>query len=384
MGVADVLSRGFPFDDYLSVIALIVGGLLVSYGLRAMKEPAQVSHQQHCADEETRRRRDNWFGVPPVHPREEGTMTPSMGPVFSNADETSPFDNEFASGTFLSMHRPTYDKALDKSGDYKFSEHFAGKKRLWEARVQFCFKKPPDSTELLFGIELEQYVPLNAPTKSVMEIVVSMLKATVGDSIHHSPGDDPQTTSGELERPMFMMPLWAFDQFIVTPEGQEPPKLNDPNLPNLGKKRSGRVDEYRRELDELQFRVGPTYTFSFWGISRFLDKLRWEVRGIPIVTPLDFDKFCGRPPVHVVLYTLKKNQGKDAEKRHLDSRKNYYFNVAFWSSNRRPDPKQIEDLMKTGGDISELRNGDILIEGRRRLSSPRYSNIAWDSCCASR
>ena len=34
----------------------------------------------------------------------------------------------------------------------------------------------------------------------------------------------------------------------------------------------------RRSRVELEFKVGYTYTFCFWGISRFLDKLQWHAQ----------------------------------------------------------------------------------------------------------
>eukprot|EP00404_Azadinium_spinosum_P024952 CAMPEP_0180608278 /NCGR_PEP_ID=MMETSP1037_2-20121125/28154_1 /TAXON_ID=632150 /ORGANISM="Azadinium spinosum, Strain 3D9" /LENGTH=330 /DNA_ID=CAMNT_0022627625 /DNA_START=12 /DNA_END=1001 /DNA_ORIENTATION=- len=285
LGVADCPAEGFEFDEILSALGA------------------------------------------PENPHEEGAMIPPIGMIFDNS--VSPFDNDFAGGRFLSIHRATYDKSLDKSGNYPYGEYFRGKKRLWEARFQFTLKQPVEQSELFFGIELENYVPMSAATKQVQSMLVRMLKGVVGDHVYHSPGDDPKVVTAEREDPIFAMPMWAFDQFIVTPEGEDPPDIRDPALSSTGCKRFKRVKEFQKEMADVKFVVGPTYTFCFWGISQFLDKLNWKVR-IPFMKHIDFDVFAGSPPVHVIIYSLTHNRGDANETRHLASRKKYLFNIAFW------------------------------------------------------
>jgi hypothetical protein len=152
--------------------------------------------------------------------------------------------------------------------------------------------------------------------------------------------------------------LWAFDQFIETPEGQESPGLTAVNFSQLGKLRYKRVKEYAEEIAALarNFKVGPTYSFAFWGNSRFLDVVNWRLLGLPFVTPLVFDKLAGRPPCHAVLFALPAMPGcseerKSADARHLPSMKEYYFNAAIWSSQRRPPRSRFEAL--TGSCLSD-------------------------------
>lgn len=249
--------------------------------------------------------------------------------------------------------------------------------------MQFRFKKPPRVDELYFGIELEGYVPMNRATKRTMETLVVMLKRVVGNQIYHSPGDNPEVvTSGELENPVFVMPLWAFDQFIVTPEGEAAPNLAEP-LSSLGSSRYKRVRQFKEELEKLEFRVGPTYTFCFWGISQWLDKLRWVIK-MPLMSPLDFNLFCGAPPVHVVIYSLKKG-GRDREKRHLPSIKQYYFDCAFWSSRCRPPLERIQELLRSGKDDSPKSPGTNGNNGTfvRQLTK-RGGGNSWFQCCSGR
>eukprot|EP00439_Symbiodinium_sp_Y106_P057721 s127_g8.t1 len=209
----------------------------------------------------------------------------------------------------------------------------------------------------------EEYVPLSAATKRAMDLSVSGMRLVVGDRLYHSPGD-PEDVEGERERPAITLPLWAFDQYIVTPEGETPPELTDPDLPNMGHKRFGQLREYRRSLDSLELVPGPTFTFCFWGVSRFCDVLQWQATGIPMFTPLDLNQYCGRPPLHFVLYTLtdkgetraenlKLSLQEREETRHLQSRKTYFFRCGFWSSLRRPGSDVVRNF--AGKSLDMLR-----------------------------
>jgi hypothetical protein len=203
-----------------------------------------------------------------------------------------------------------------------------------------------------FGLELDEYVPLNGATKAAMRAVVSMLKRIVGDDLHHSPGDDPKEIVGEAERPIFSMPMFALDQFIETPQGEDPPSLADPDFLKLGIRRSDDFAKFRQTMESVKFVPGSTYTLSFWSISQFLDCLRWQICGVIPGISIDGDKFCGRPPLHIVMYTLSPPPpGCEADERHLDSRKNYLLHLAFWSSERKPPSNRLKELfgsMETG------------------------------------
>mmetsp|Transcript_6350 Transcript_6350/g.14571 ORF Transcript_6350/g.14571 Transcript_6350/m.14571 type:complete len:226 (-) Transcript_6350:66-743(-) len=203
-----------------------------------------------------------------------------------------------------------------------------------------------------------------------MDLSVSGMRQVVGDRLYHSPGD-PAEVEGERERPGILLPLWAFDQFIETPEDETPPELTDPQLHTYGHKRYGQIREYRRKLDALELRPGPTFTFCFWGVSRFCDVIEWQATGIPIFTPLDLNLYCGRPPLHLVLYTLA-NQGE--ERRHLQSRKTYWFRCGFWSSSKRPSKEVVKHF---GGPSIDalLRSSRIRRSGRPGDATGRSMSI---------
>jgi len=309
-----------------------------------------------------------WKGGPNL----QGTFVPSVdGLLEANAASPWPFENEFSVGRFLPMHRPTHDRALDRSGDWRYGAHFKGRKRLWEMRLQMQFKV--DVTEpMRFGIELEEYVPLNSATKCLMSTTVAALRSVAGTDLYHSPGDDPGVAKGEVEKPVFSMPMWAFDQFIVTPAGEEPPDMTDPHFHEFGHKRVDDRPGFIKAMSDLQLKAGPTYTFSFWGISQFLDDIQWQVQKVIPFKPIDFNLFCGAPPVALVLYTLTPH---DSEQRHLQTRKNYYFRLAFWSSLKPPSVEKIRQLIpkRVGGDAMH----DAMVRKRPKGWSSTFA------CCAS-
>jgi len=130
------------------------------------------------------------------------------------------------------------------------------------------------------------------------------------------------------EKPAFVMPLWAFDQFNVAEPGQEPSLLED--LDNMGTKRADGASNYVSAMRSLigSLSTEKVYTFCFWGVSKFLDIMRWEVVGglMPGVK-LDFNKLCGAPPIYVTIYEMPEEFSQGADRRHLASRKCSMFEL---------------------------------------------------------
>lgn len=314
----------------------------------------------------------------PAHPHMEMGLDPPTGLHCSNSSEPIPFENDYARGCVILYNPPTVGGV-----DQWCKEYFKGKSRLWELRMQIQFKVPPTAdSDLCFGVELQQYVPLNAAVRRVQAMMNAAIKAAIG-GLYQSNGDDPDTSTGEIERPCSVLPLWAFDQFIVTPQGQEAPKLNDPNFAELGQKRYKRISTFVEELDAVksQFDTVSTYTFASWGVSRFLDVINWRLLGIPVVTPIDFDKFAGCPPVYGVLYSLMPSSD-DADSRHLQSRKHYYFRAAVWSSGRRPEKRRFELLTGSSDFSAQLTDASVKKKGIWRRTKGYFT--ASLSCCTSR
>mmetsp|Transcript_46598 Transcript_46598/g.135708 ORF Transcript_46598/g.135708 Transcript_46598/m.135708 type:complete len:385 (+) Transcript_46598:144-1298(+) len=304
-----------------------------------------------------------------------GTLIPSEGLIIGNSPKAYPFENELCKGYLLPMHKPTKNADRMASGQYLHGGHFHGRKRLWEFRLQFQFKRAVQGN-MLFGVELDDYVPLNPTAKRLMGMTVSALRQVVGSDLYHSVGDDPASSPAPHEKPVFMMPLWAFDQFVVTPEGEEPPDLSDPNFSKYGSLRADDRKQFVQKITELELVPGPTYTFAVWGISQFLDCVKWELTKIIPFKPIDFNLFCGAPPVHVVMYTLNTKGALEGEKRHLQTRKSYFLRFALWSPLHKPTAAKIRELIPNDGDLGSRR-------GRFQSASKKGFLERMFGCCAS-
>jgi len=127
-----------------------------------------------------------------------------------------------------------------------------------------------------------------------------------------------------------------------------------------------------KEISALELKSGPTYTFSFWGISQFLDNINWEITGVVPFTKINFNQFCGRAPVHLVMYSLQ-NAG-DEERRHLQCRKQYFFDLKFWSSKFKPTPERLEELFpRKGKKSSDL--AEVSLAPKAKASSSMKSRL---------
>jgi len=289
-----------------------------------------------------------------------------------NLSEPLYFENEFCWGLWLPMFRPSLDPAHDTPEGWEHGHHFQDRKRLWEHRWELHLKVPLDGP-VHFGIHLEEHVPLSRTTEKLMAVTVGMLKKAVGSTtVHHTSGDDPKTSSGERELPSFSMPMWAFDQFIETPEGLPPPSLVDRDFPSRGMMRSRDRKAFMAKMDALELRPGPTYSFAFWGIAQFMDAVKWSIQGVVPGMSIDFSNFCKVPPVHCSMYTVKRGSLTEDDPRHLESRKNVYFHLAFWSSTR---PISQKKLLSFFPNASAAETQGITKKRSRSL---------WRACCTER
>jgi hypothetical protein len=276
----------------------------------------------------------------PAEPVVEGyAVGPNCRFVRSSGGLPAVFDNEYASGKVYIMHKPAPG---DTSGD---AAYFSGRKRVWETRMQVSPRVAPTSS-LLFGLELSNYVPVSSATRSLQAWVIRLLQRAVGNDLYHSPGDDPAKTVGAQEKPVFAMPLWAFDHVIVSEPGEEPDITG--NLDGLGQLRSTGRREFVRTMSDFRIVPGKVYTFSFYCISRYLDVCRWEMTGILPGRRFSFNTFCGSAPVNLVLYELQ-DAIDPAEKRHLEERKRVFVRTPFWSSTCRPAVDKVRHDLGTDG-----------------------------------
>lgn len=311
----------------------------------------------------------------PVH----WTFLPSNGVYCVNQPTQAHAENDLCTLRAHLIHKPTHSPAHDATGDYPFSSRLQGRRRFWECRYQLRLKKLPES-KLCFGIELGTFVKVSGMASQVQSALLHALRAIVGD-FYHSLGDDPQRTRGEVELPAFVMPLWAFDQFIISEPGEEPDLTAD--LSGIGVRRTEegiqRYVEAARQM-ENSLSTDKVYTFCFWGISRFLDCGRWEICGFPRLPGLrlNFNELCGTPPVYLCIYELAKDLENRAccDHRHLQSMKRYYSRIALWSAFVPPSQEVLDRLLG-----SQARQAREMADGYREKQNRNCMLFGALSCC---
>jgi len=378
---------------YVSLAVILAGIIHSLAGLWLRKDADDLIHQAN----RTRPRLETASFVRPEeypklkipeHHHIEIAMDPPNGLCYSNPEVPYSFENEFVTATFIYFTLPTTSEPSN-AGGLDYQKYFKGKKRLWELRFQFHFKqKLSVGSNMFFGFKLEEYSPMPAAIKRTMNVAVAAIRRIAG-GIYYSIGDDPAKVTGELERQLVVLPMWAFDQFIETPEGETPPKITDADFPQVGHLRKDRVREYIREVSEFHrtCRPGPTYTFAHWGTSRFLDFLTWSLVGLPVVTPLSFNKLTGGSLVQVVCYSLRAPEEGSSETRHLDSRKDYYFKARLWHPAHRPKRSQFEAITgatQASGEDETDSASTLLVSPISRLHSMRKAGYDALSCCTGR
>jgi len=261
--------------------------------------------------------------------------------------DAADYENSFCKAKVLAMHRPTHEPWREETGEYPWAWHLAGRKRLWEIRMQLHFKQAPTG-RVYFGLTTGAYTHVSGFARQVQQMLVRAATNIVGD-IYHSNGDDPAKTVGEVEPPTCVFPLWAVDQFIVSEPGQEPDLHSD--LSGLGRVRTDGINAYKRDMQIVtdNFSTEKVYTFCFWGVSQFLDCMNWEIcGGILPGLRLDFNRLAGAAPVYTAMYEMPAHD-KDADPRHLPSKKKYVMHMAMWSQRKPPPHGVLDDILQSNG-----------------------------------
>lgn len=268
----------------------------------------------------------------------------------TNDSRPQRFETDLASGEFLWMHRPTGNPASHQAGNYPYADHIHGRKRLWEMRFRFRVKEAVGGSEsaLWFGLEQDKYYWPGHIQYRLGQAVVAAMRGIVGE-VFQTVGEDPQRAHGEVERPQIAFPLWVLDQIIETPEGEEPPDLCDPDFGKFGMIKTDNRKAFRKRMDELVLRPGRTYTFALWCVARFADWILWNMTGVPWIPDSRFADVGIHGPIYLVMYRLREAENP-RDKRHMDSRKDYMFRVASWSSIFPASESRQKDLLTADND----------------------------------
>lgn len=267
-------------------------------------------------------------------------------PMQTNSSEPVEFELDNFKGKCIFLHRPrwSYDSA-DTNRPYPYRQHFHGRKRLWEWRLQGRFKRKPGT--LYCGIELEEYVPVNMATRTMMRGILPLVQRTLQCAVHHEIGDpeDPDL------RPVVVAPVWAMDSTLIHNNPADVPDLASPSLPaGLGRKAARQFWETLWNGGGPSWEEpmgGPTFTFAVWGPSQLLDLRAWVFRKLPLTWGRDvkMEPFCGRQPVHAVVYELCE----DGKSDHRQERKVYSADMRFMTEELWSERSMGEEARRPAG-----------------------------------
>lgn len=244
-------------------------------------------------------------------------------PTQWNASTPTEFESDNFKGRLVVLHRPVSSYTNAESGEYPYKQHFHGRKRLWEWRIQGRFKRQPGV--LYAGIELEEYVHHNLAARTLTRAILPLIQRTLEckDVLHElgSP-DEPD------KRPAVVAPVWVADNTLVSKERDDIPDICAPTMPTgLSRKAA------RQYWDALWAGRGDvwnphtTYTWCVWGPSPLLDLRNLVFRKLPLMTwgrELPFATFCGNQPIHAVMYELSAGA---PEKGHRQASKVYAMDM---------------------------------------------------------
>jgi hypothetical protein len=266
------------------------------------------------------------FNAAPTYP---------LAVTVTNALKATEFESDHATGSYVFLHKPTRDPVRLAAGDYPYASHMHGRRRLWEFRLQMTCKETVTG-DVFFGCEQDRYYPIGMIESYLSQSVTSMLRRCSA-GMYQTHGDDPARSTGELERPCNVFPLWVIDQIVITPEGERVPDLRDPQFATLGMTKSDDRQAMKTTMKNLILAPGSTYTFSFWCVAQCVDAIGWKVAGQGLVPEQGLRPLGTHPPCYITMYSMKKREDWPTSKgktdyRHLDSRKNYLMRVGFWSS----------------------------------------------------
>jgi len=257
-------------------------------------------------------------------------------------------------GQTLMMHR-----SRDGADHGPYEAYFAGRIRRWELRIQGRFLKKPKG-KLFAGCVMQDFdysIPPSWFSSSLGSLGFGPLEAVLGGHLYFtwgSRGDDAARPSAEFAA--LVGGLSVFDQVIVTPAGEAPPALCE-DLSSLGLRRA---DMAASAYDNMTQKIAAginteeTYTFCFWGASRFIDIIGdGLVNLIPLVPQLNLSStLLGDWPAHFVMYSLgDDNQGADGTvsdeqpRRHPEVDKTYYVDLMAWNSEIPPNDKVLTQYM---------------------------------------
>lgn len=240
-----------------------------------------------------------------LHIRDVGGSQPVLSPLVVNAPAAVPFETDLFVGHVLFLVRTSPEHP-------EYAPLFEGKRRMFWIQVQGRFKREPRGAVFLGG-ELPAHIAPGFFTRSLALVIVGLIRQLLPVShLNFSLGD-----AAQLELPSISFPLFqSVDQFVVTPEGRDPPPLGSSDF---GESLEARQRRRQTPLGAENYAVGPTYSFHFH--TMYVDLTKWQTVNLPGLSAMNLSSFFDALPLRLVAYDVHS----EPSGRHLQRDKDYLF-----------------------------------------------------------
>lgn len=204
-----------------------------------------------------------------------------------NSFQPVAFENDYFKGCLLLVHDTGNEPGLLEEQADKDAE-----RRGLEVQIQGRFKpaiSPAGNQVVLWaGGELNEPLKLGWITRQVLGICTQFAKKKTEGRINISIGN-------KTEPPIMTFPIGQVLTCIITPKGNEPPKLGSPELAEVKWK----------FVENIPINCDDMYTFLYK--TPFVDLCSWELLKVPGVSPLALESLLGDVSMsHIFFYDLNK------------------------------------------------------------------------------
>ena len=173
--------------------------------------------------------------------------------------------------------------------------------------------------DIFVGADISTKMELGIITKSFCRAILSFAR-TMAEDLHYSFGDYPDSPNYEI--PHLVGPLFkSMDRVVVTPAGQEPPKIGTPFYEDLERRR------IRMKTKLMTWVIDTTSTYSLSVNTYNIDLCSWSLIGIPMVKNMDLRILIGDGSLRLVGYELPAEEALRCPDKHPQKSLKYVFNM---------------------------------------------------------
>lgn len=310
--------------------------------------------------------------------------------VPNNSPLGVPFETDLVVGKVLFLHKSASGKK------HCHTDHFQGRKRQWELRFQFRFKRALRN-RFFVGV-MPQELDLDQETSQTSRLAMKAALSLVPWEAYFAWGDRKEASKlPDRELASCVTDLSACDMVIWTPPDKVVPTLSG-DLLNVGEasgqnlqRRQMGIRPYAQAVNDIAKNLTPedTLTVAVWGFSHFVDVIGWQLHLNRLFGAVPVTRFWGNSPAHFVAYELEDEPDGTPSKRHLESKKEYFVDFLVFSNvvqNDELPSKYIfedawpqEDKDRQNFDLREVRSKSLMSGGSRdsKSSSGSASGAAW-------